>query len=112
VRLEPDWGTLRVCSWHAKTALVLCDAIDEQSHTRLDVAPRTILRARVDDAARMGFTVMAATELEYYGYKTSYAAARALHYMVCVCTEWNAHCNTPGRMAHGLGLCYCRAWSR
>jgi glutamine synthetase len=108
VRLEPDWGTLRVCSWHPKTALVLCDAIDEQTHTRLDVAPRTILRARVDDAARMGFTVMAATELEYYGYKTSYAAARALHYMVCVCTACSLQ---HGRMAHGA-LLHCRAWSR
>jgi glutamine synthetase len=66
VHLVPDLATLRRADWLDSTALVLCD-VDHVS-----VAPRSILRAQVDAAAAMGFTVKAATELEHYLFETSY----------------------------------------
>lgn len=94
----PDWRTLRRCSWHDKTALVLCDAKDEHTGELLDVAPRTILRAQVDQARRIGFEVMAATELEYYAYKTSYTDAKSQNYMV-----WRRDDDMRGCALHGMG---------
>ena len=66
VHLVPDLSTLRLASWLDATALVLCDV------ERAPVAPRSVLRAQVEAAATMGFTVKAATELEHYLFETSY----------------------------------------
>lgn len=43
VRLEPVWETLRICTWHEKTALVLCNAVDEHARELVDVVPRYVL---------------------------------------------------------------------
>src|SRR5262245_52794722 len=67
--LVPDLATLRVASWLEKTALVLCDVHDVDSHARVSVAPRSVLRNQVDRAARAGFVAHAASELEYYLYR-------------------------------------------
>ena len=51
---EPVWDTLRVLPWLEKTALVLADTIDEETHEEIPVSPRTILKRQVDRAAAHG----------------------------------------------------------
>ena len=52
---SPVWDTLRVLPWLEKTALVLSDTIDEETHTEIPVSPRTILKRQVARAAERGF---------------------------------------------------------
>lgn len=73
--LVPDMATLRLCSWLDRTAMVLCDVHSEQTHAFVAEAPRSILRRQLDAARELGFEVMAASELEYYIFETSYRAA-------------------------------------
>ena len=75
--LVPDLGTLRLASWLEKTALVLCDVHDVDTHARVPVAPRSVLRAQVEAAAGSGLGVLAASELEYYLYRGSMREAAA-----------------------------------
>jgi glutamine synthetase len=74
MHLVPDPATLRRASWLDRTALVLCDV------EHVPVAPRSILRRQVAAAAERGLTVMAATELEYYLFSTTYRDAAAADY--------------------------------
>jgi glutamine synthetase len=77
VHLVPDMATLRRADWLDRTALVLCDVADLRDHSPVQAAPRTILRRQVDAAAERGLVAMAATELEYYLYRSSYRDAAA-----------------------------------
>jgi len=74
MHLVPDFDTMRVASWLDRTALVLCDVED------VPVAPRSVLRAQVEAAAEQRLSAMAATELEYYLFDTSYRDAAASDY--------------------------------
>jgi glutamine synthetase len=77
VHLVPDVTTLRRADWLDRTALVLCDVahLDDQPVT---VAPRQMLRRQVAAGATLGLSAVAATELEYYLFRTGYReAARA-----------------------------------
>lgn len=78
--LVPDMDTLRVASWLDKTALVLCDVEDDQAHTLISVAPRSMLHNQLKAAQKIGFTAMAASELEYYIYEDSYKVAAQKKY--------------------------------
>src|SRR5215510_14137310 len=80
VHLVPDLATLRVAAWLDRTALVLCDVAATADHTPVAAAPRSVLRRQVEAAAALGVTAMAATELEYYLYRTSYRDAAASGY--------------------------------
>jgi glutamine synthetase len=73
--LAPDLRTLRVAAWLDRTALVLCDVLDGDSHAPVAAAPRNLLRAQVERARARGFTAMAGSELEYYLFRTSYREA-------------------------------------
>ncbi len=73
---RPDWETLRVIPWLERTALVLCDAVDEASGAEVEIAPRTILQRQVMRAERMGFDPQMATELEFYLLRESYDELR------------------------------------
>jgi glutamine synthetase len=77
--LAPDLSTLIVASWLEKTALVLCDVAATQagskSEEHVSVAPRSLLRRQVDVARELGFTALAASELEYYLFQDSYRKA-------------------------------------
>jgi glutamine synthetase len=73
--LVPDLATLRVASWLDRTALVLCDVVDDRAHEPVAVAPRSILRRQVDRAAAAGFEVMVGSELEYFLYRDSFREA-------------------------------------
>ncbi|MBA3378600.1 MAG: glutamine synthetase [Chloroflexia bacterium] len=76
----PDWTTLRVIPWLERTALVLCDAHDEDSDTRVAIAPRSILQRQVERLAAHGLSPRMATELEFYVLKESYEEAHAQGY--------------------------------
>ncbi|MFP5320397.1 MAG: glutamine synthetase family protein [Acidimicrobiia bacterium] len=73
VHLVPDLSTLRVCSWLDRTALVLCDA--ERDHAPVAIAPRSVLARQVERAGERGYTAKAASELEYFAYRTTYEQA-------------------------------------
>lgn len=73
--LVPDLATLRQASWLEKTALVLCDVIDEKTHGPVSVAPRSILRRQIEAATEEGWECMAASELEYYLFENDYRQA-------------------------------------
>jgi glutamine synthetase len=73
--LVPDLSTLIVASWLEKTALVICDVAGVKSTEHVSVAPRSLLRRQVDAARDLGFTSLAASELEYYLFQDSYRKA-------------------------------------
>jgi glutamine synthetase len=74
---EPVWDTMRVLPWLEKTAIVLSDTIDEESHTEIPVSPRTILKGQVAKAAAAGYAVKAGSEFEYYVLKDSWEDSAA-----------------------------------
>jgi glutamine synthetase len=75
VHLVPDPTTLRRADWLDRSAIVLCDVHDERSEAMASIAPRTILRRQVSRLASHGLAAKAATELEYYLFRASYAEA-------------------------------------
>jgi glutamine synthetase len=60
-----DWATTRVLPWLEGTAVVLCDAVDDAG-VEIPVSPRSMLRRQVERAAKLGYTVKAGTEFEFY----------------------------------------------
>jgi glutamine synthetase len=78
--LVPDMATLRLASWLPRTALVLCDLADTDTHEPVSVGPRSILSRQVTKAAGMGFEVAAASELEFFIFKDSYRKAKKKRY--------------------------------
>jgi glutamine synthetase len=77
---RPDWSTLRTIPWQERTALVLCDAVDEATDSVVDFAPRSILRRQIERAGALGFLPKMATELEFYLLRDSYDEARTKGY--------------------------------
>jgi glutamine synthetase len=75
LHLVPDMETLRVADWLDNTALVICDIVDDKKHELVDVGPRSILKKQVSRAAKQGFDVLGASELEYYLFEDSYRSA-------------------------------------
>jgi len=69
---SPVWDSLRVLPWLEKTALVLSDTVDEETHTEIPISPRTILKRQVAAAAEMGFVMKAGSEFEYYVLRDSW----------------------------------------
>jgi glutamine synthetase len=63
---RPVWETTRVLPWLEGTAIVLCDAIDEETDVEIPISPRTMLKRQVERATAAGFTVKAGTEFEFY----------------------------------------------
>lgn len=75
----PDWPTLRLCPWFPKTAMVLCDTCTTDG-ALVPVAPRSILRRQLDRAAEAGFSVKAASELEFFLFRETLESSRAKDY--------------------------------
>ena len=73
--MVPDLSTLRVASWLDRTAFVLCDLHDSDTHELVSVAPRSILRGQLQRMGSEGYTGKAASELEYFLYEDSYREA-------------------------------------
>lgn len=86
--LVPDLATLRVADWLAKTAIVLCDVVDDKSHDFVEVAPRSILRTQIKKARAAGFESFSASELEFYIFENSYREAFQQHYQGLTPTGW------------------------
>lgn len=86
--LVPDLATLRIASWLDRTALVLCDVENEQTHQTVAVAPRTLLRRQLDYAAALGYHAKAASELEYFIFQDSYRDAATKGYQGLTPAGW------------------------
>ena len=86
--LVPDMPTLVAASWLEKTALVICDLNDERTGDAIAVAPRTILRRQVGAARALGYTALAASELEYYVFEQPYREAHAQDYRNLTPAGW------------------------
>ncbi|MBI2016522.1 MAG: glutamine synthetase [Candidatus Rokubacteria bacterium] len=79
MKLRPDLATLRRIPWLPGTALVFCDVYTEAG-APIEEAPRWILRRQVERAAKLGYTVKTAAELELYLFRETYEEARAKRY--------------------------------
>jgi glutamine synthetase len=80
-RMVPDLGTFRLVPWLDATAIVICDACEEDSDRLVEVAPRSILRRQAERAAALGLRFKLATELEFYLYRNSPEDAWARRYL-------------------------------
>jgi glutamine synthetase len=78
--LVPDLATLRVAAWLDRTALVVCDVVDPATHEPVAIAPRSMLRRQLERAAGMKLQVKAASELEFFLFRTPYRQAHELGY--------------------------------
>jgi glutamine synthetase len=76
---RPDMATARVLPWADKTALILCDLVEENG-ADIPLAPRTMLRRQLARAAAAGFVCKTASELEFHVYRETYDEARTKGY--------------------------------
>ncbi len=76
----PDLNTLRRATWLEKSAFVICDTYQADAHELTSIAPRSILKHQLAQAATMGYHAVGASELEYYIYADSYQNIRRQHY--------------------------------
>jgi glutamine synthetase len=63
LRAVPDLGTLRNAAWLQRSAVVVCDCVDDATGRLIDVAPRSVLRRQLDRLAAAGFTAKMGSEL-------------------------------------------------
>src|SRR2546423_3431126 len=80
MKAVPDFATLRPVPWLEKTAIVLCDLVDEETATPVEVSPRRILQRQVERAAGAGYTIKCGSELEFFLFRDSYEEAQAKGY--------------------------------
>ena len=80
VHLVPDLATLRHAAWLDRTAIVLCNVVDDSTGDGVPQAPRVMLAGQLETAAALGFQPQAASELEYYLFRTTYRDAAAAGY--------------------------------
>ena len=72
--IQPDLTTLRRIPWLDRTAMVVADVVNHDG-SPVVASPRQVLIAQYERAMEMGYTPFAASELEFYLYKESYAEA-------------------------------------
>ena len=72
---KADWNTVRVIPWVEKTAMIMCDLLNVNTHELIEVAPRTVLQRQVEAAERMGFLPMVASEIEFFLFRDTYDEA-------------------------------------
>ena len=80
LRAVPDLGTLRRAAWLEGTAIVLCDALEEERDVPIEVSPRRILRRQLERAQAHGLAPFMGSELEFFLFDETYASARERHY--------------------------------
>jgi glutamine synthetase len=78
--LLPDLATIRRIPWLEKTAMVMCDLVEEHDGTPVEVSPRRILQRQVDRAAALGYRVFFGSELEFFLFRESLEEAAAKRY--------------------------------
>ncbi len=74
--MKPDLSTLRPVPWLEGTAMVLCDIEDHHHHAPVPHSPRQVLQRQIERLAGMGYTAMAATELEFFLFEQGYDEIR------------------------------------
>ena len=77
--MEPDLSTLRRTPWLPATVLLLAD-LQWHDGTPVVASPRQILRAQLERLAQRGWSTLAATELEFMLFSTSYREAHLKGY--------------------------------
>jgi glutamine synthetase len=77
---QPDLATIRNVPWLEKTALVVCDLLDEETGAPVEVSPRRVLQRQVERAAAAGLTLNFASELEFFVFRESLEEAAAKDY--------------------------------
>lgn len=77
--VRPDLATLRRIPWLPGTALVLGDVVDHDGRD-LPHSPRAILKRQIERLEATGLLAKMASELEFYVFDDSFAAARDKHY--------------------------------
>jgi glutamine synthetase len=80
LKCVPDPESLRLASWLDRSAIVLCDARDEERDELIEVAPRTILRRQLERLAERGLVAQMGSELEFFLFRDDYQGARAKGY--------------------------------
>ncbi len=78
--LRPDLSTIRRIPWLEATALVMCDVVDEHDDSPIEVSPRRILQRQIERAAKLGYSVKMASELEFFLFKENHEEAAAKGY--------------------------------
>lgn len=78
--IKPDLSTLRLAPWLEKTAIVLCDVLDHNTHADLAHSPRAILKKQLARLQERGYCAYFASELEFYIFDETYKSARAKHW--------------------------------
>ena len=73
-KMVPDFSTVRRLAWSPGSALVVCDLFDDDEP--IEAAPRHVLRNQIERAAKAGFSVKAASELEFYLFRETYESAQ------------------------------------
>lgn len=79
MRCVPDLVTMRTVSWLEKTAMVICDIVDEHG-VPVEVSPRQILKRQLARAAAHGYSVKTGAELEFFLFRESFEGAAAKGY--------------------------------
>ncbi|MFM7617927.1 MAG: glutamine synthetase family protein [Actinomycetes bacterium] len=74
-RMVPDLTTLRRIPWIERTALVMCDLVDEETGKPVEVSPRQILKRQIARAEAKGYFVNIGAELEFFLFRDSYEEA-------------------------------------
>ena len=70
--MAPVWSSLRYLPWLEKTAFVLSDTVDGETHAEIPISPRSILKRQVEKSLAMGLRPLAGSELEFYVLKDSF----------------------------------------
>ncbi|HVJ98048.1 MAG TPA: glutamine synthetase, partial [Acidimicrobiia bacterium] len=78
--VQPDHATIRLIPWLEKTALVLCDLKNEETDEPVEVSPRRILQRQVERAHALGYSLLFASELEFFLFRESLDEAHAKNY--------------------------------
>jgi len=76
----PDLSSMRVAAWLDRSAIVLCDAVEEDGSGPVVVAPRSILQSQLDRAAAKGLHPKMGSELEFFLFDDDYREVRAKGY--------------------------------
>jgi glutamine synthetase len=87
LRAVPDLTTLRRATWLDRTAIVLCNAVNEEKGDPVEVAPRSILKRQIARASERNFVPMMASELEFFLFRDDYATAHAKGYRDLVTSQ-------------------------
>jgi glutamine synthetase len=80
LRAVPDAASLRRAAWLERSAIVICDALEEERDAPIEVAPRSILRRQLARLAERGLHAAMGSELEFFLFRDDYRAARAKGY--------------------------------